>query len=400
MTNGAGRSAPPAEADRESTWPALREDVAAPRSSPNPTVRPPAPEISFGSTTTDVAQPEPPAPQAIPEIAPEVLREEVSFPPVDVDHIDHRFFDADGHVGDGSDVDVRDPRAALKRSPAMVVRRAHLAKYVTATMGVALVLCVAAVVKTALTTGEASGDSAARAESPSQGASTLTAPVNAAPTTAQAPSPPAAAGLPAAAENAAGQGAQGQAAPLDNAPAPPAPTDNLVAAAAAVPPAEPPAAVDPPRPSEPTAAAAPAEAPAPAAQPQPAANPAPPQVQPAAPAPPASQAVAAIAPTTAAAGTATGAGATAVPAAAIPASASAAREKEHSRSALERSSLAESIGAGERSVALDASDAEAWLILGAAYQAKGDSRNAARCFKSCTDRSTHGPRGECAAMLH
>ncbi len=77
----------------------------------------------------------------------------------------------------------------------------------------------------------------------------------------------------------------------------------------------------------------------------------------------------------------------------------AGKEKERARAALERGRAGEAVSAGEASVALDASDAEAWLILGAAYQTKGDTKNAARVFKSCIDRSSHGPKAECAAML-
>ena len=79
--------------------------------------------------------------------------------------------------------------------------------------------------------------------------------------------------------------------------------------------------------------------------------------------------------------------------------ATGAQEKERSRSALERGRVAESIAAGERAVALDPADAEAWLILGAAYQQKGDAKSAARSFKACVDQGKRGPKGECAAML-
>jgi hypothetical protein len=78
----------------------------------------------------------------------------------------------------------------------------------------------------------------------------------------------------------------------------------------------------------------------------------------------------------------------------------AAKEKNGSRAALERGKIADAIEAGERSVALDPTDSEAWLILGAAYQEKGDMKNARRSYKACIDQGKRGPKYECAAMPH
>jgi hypothetical protein len=78
----------------------------------------------------------------------------------------------------------------------------------------------------------------------------------------------------------------------------------------------------------------------------------------------------------------------------------AAKEKHASQLGLERGKVGESIEAGERSVALDPSDAEAWLILGAAYQEKGDAANARRSFKSCLSEGKRGPKWECAQFPH
>ncbi len=78
----------------------------------------------------------------------------------------------------------------------------------------------------------------------------------------------------------------------------------------------------------------------------------------------------------------------------------AAQEKHASQLALERGKAADAIEAGERSVALDPSDAEAWLILGAAYQEKGDLANARRSFKSCLTEGKRGPKWECAQFPH
>jgi hypothetical protein len=79
--------------------------------------------------------------------------------------------------------------------------------------------------------------------------------------------------------------------------------------------------------------------------------------------------------------------------------AGAALAKREAQTALERGHLKTSVEAGERSVALDPSDAEAWLILGAAYQGRGRYNDARRCFTSCTKVATRGDRGECRALL-
>ena len=67
--------------------------------------------------------------------------------------------------------------------------------------------------------------------------------------------------------------------------------------------------------------------------------------------------------------------------------------------ALEARRLPQAIAAGERAVALDPSDGEAWLIVGAAYQEFGQMAEARRCYRACVTQGKHDPRGECAAML-
>ncbi|HEX4446481.1 MAG TPA: hypothetical protein VH044_07095 [Polyangiaceae bacterium] len=73
--------------------------------------------------------------------------------------------------------------------------------------------------------------------------------------------------------------------------------------------------------------------------------------------------------------------------------------KHASQVALEKGRTADAIEAGERSVALDPADAEAWLILGAAYDQRGAYARGRASFKNCVDLATRGPRGECAALL-
>jgi hypothetical protein len=77
----------------------------------------------------------------------------------------------------------------------------------------------------------------------------------------------------------------------------------------------------------------------------------------------------------------------------------ALKAKQESQRALDLGKVALSIEAGERSVQLDASDAEAWLILGAAYMQHGRGAQARRSFTSCVQLAKRGPRNECAALL-
>jgi hypothetical protein len=78
----------------------------------------------------------------------------------------------------------------------------------------------------------------------------------------------------------------------------------------------------------------------------------------------------------------------------------ALKEKRQAQRSLDNGKVADAIDHGEASVKLDPTDAEAWLILGAAYQMKGDLPNAKRSFGSCLKEGKRGPRGECAAMPH
>jgi hypothetical protein len=78
---------------------------------------------------------------------------------------------------------------------------------------------------------------------------------------------------------------------------------------------------------------------------------------------------------------------------------SAAEAKRLSLRALDRGRLTAAIEAGEQSVALDPTDADAWLILGAAYEKQGHYSQARKCFTRCSKRAKHGARGECRALL-
>ena len=78
---------------------------------------------------------------------------------------------------------------------------------------------------------------------------------------------------------------------------------------------------------------------------------------------------------------------------------SAAEEKKSTRIALERGKLKDAIAAGERSIALDPTDGETWLLLGAAYQDSGKSLDARRCVVECAKQGKRGPINECRMML-
>jgi hypothetical protein len=75
------------------------------------------------------------------------------------------------------------------------------------------------------------------------------------------------------------------------------------------------------------------------------------------------------------------------------------QEKADARRSLERGNVRAAIAAGERAVALDASDADAWLVLGAAYQELGNVTHARRCYALCAKSATRGPVAECRALL-
>ena len=75
-------------------------------------------------------------------------------------------------------------------------------------------------------------------------------------------------------------------------------------------------------------------------------------------------------------------------------------EKVKAQGALDRGAVQAAIDAGERSVALDETDGEAWLLLGAAYQEKGRLSDAQRAYQACTQKGKRGPIRDCAAMIH
>ena len=81
----------------------------------------------------------------------------------------------------------------------------------------------------------------------------------------------------------------------------------------------------------------------------------------------------------------------------LPPAKSAHEEREDARKALERGKLKDAIAAGERSVAIDPTDGEAWLLLGAAHQEAGHGKDAREAYLQCTKQGKTGPLRECAA---
>jgi hypothetical protein len=267
--------------------------------------------------------------------------EDSSYPPVD---LDADFFASSPRSGPPSehhvDLDERDPHLARKLTPGVAHRRKELAKYVKLAVGLSSALCLAALVKVAVA-GRGEGEVPRRHVATSSPAQQAVA------------DPPARGAL---AEPTA------QAATVAPNPAPP--SAEAPAAAEQAPVKEGESAAQPGREREEAVAAQEPSAGSAAPAASEAANPA-----------PAETAAGEVDPE------------------------QAKKEKTTSRVALERGKLTEAIEAGERSVALDPTDGEAWLILGAAYQTKGNAKEARRCYKACLEQGKRGPRGECSAML-
>lgn len=74
-------------------------------------------------------------------------------------------------------------------------------------------------------------------------------------------------------------------------------------------------------------------------------------------------------------------------------------EKKAAQRSLETGKVADAIEHATASVTADETDAEAWLLLGASYQEKGQLAKARESFQSCMKLAKRGPKGECAAML-
>ena len=88
-----------------------------------------------------------------------------------------------------------------------------------------------------------------------------------------------------------------------------------------------------------------------------------------------------------------------VAAAEIPKPADAARTaKKEALRAFERGDLAKALVAGQDAIALDPTDAEAWLVVGAVQQQRGNDAAARKIYRSCASQARRGPREECVAL--
>ena len=78
---------------------------------------------------------------------------------------------------------------------------------------------------------------------------------------------------------------------------------------------------------------------------------------------------------------------------------SALEEKRDAQRLLEKNKVKDAIAAAERSVAIDPTDAEAWLLLGAARFDAREFAGARRAYGDCAKQAKKGPIGECRALL-
>jgi Flp pilus assembly protein TadD len=66
--------------------------------------------------------------------------------------------------------------------------------------------------------------------------------------------------------------------------------------------------------------------------------------------------------------------------------------------ALRNGTLVKAVDLARQAVSANPSDAEAWLTLGAAYQATGDSASARQAYQSCVERARTADVGECRLL--
>ncbi len=78
---------------------------------------------------------------------------------------------------------------------------------------------------------------------------------------------------------------------------------------------------------------------------------------------------------------------------------SATEERDDARKLLERGKAKDAYEAAQRSVAIDPTDADAWLLVGAAAQELGKGKEAHEAFVTCTKQAKKGEVGECRALL-
>jgi hypothetical protein len=75
-------------------------------------------------------------------------------------------------------------------------------------------------------------------------------------------------------------------------------------------------------------------------------------------------------------------------------------ERRDATRALERGRIKDAVGHAKLATEADETDAEGWLLLGAALQADSNFKSAREAFVQCTKLAKRGPKSECAALLH
>jgi hypothetical protein len=76
------------------------------------------------------------------------------------------------------------------------------------------------------------------------------------------------------------------------------------------------------------------------------------------------------------------------------------QERDDARRLLERGKAKDAAEAAARAAALDPTDGDAWLLLGAADMEIGKSAEARDAFTQCVKQGKRGEVGECRSMLH
>jgi Flp pilus assembly protein TadD len=76
------------------------------------------------------------------------------------------------------------------------------------------------------------------------------------------------------------------------------------------------------------------------------------------------------------------------------------QERDDARRLLERGKAKDAAEAAARATALDPTDGDAWLLLGAADMEIGKSADARDAFTQCVKQGKRGEIGECRSMLH
>ena len=152
-----GRRSPRPSARTESEPPKLPNDTSEPA---EPSVMPPVEPVAalpVESRTGETAAARPIHPESAADRPPEPEPAEPSVPPVgDLDarsigDLDARFFvESSSEAWLAHELELRDPQLLRKMTANMARRRAHLARYVVGVVGVAVVLCLAALVKSAV----------------------------------------------------------------------------------------------------------------------------------------------------------------------------------------------------------------------------------------------------------